>query len=64
MRRLLVLLAIVALAYACGSPSESTETATPDNTAIEFTAETTGGGQIDMADYAGQPLALWFWSPW
>lgn len=62
MRQLFVVLLVVSL-LGCGGPAgEPQDTAQADD--IDFTAETVGGGRIDMADYSGQPLALWFWSPW
>jgi len=30
---------------------------------LEFSAPRVGGGTIDMAAYAGQPVLLWFWAP-
>ncbi len=37
-------------------------TAVPD--VLDFTAPRLGGGTIDGAQYAGAPLAIWFWAPW
>lgn len=31
--------------------------------ALEVGATLVGGGEIDLADYAGKALALWFWAP-
>jgi hypothetical protein len=30
---------------------------------LAFSAPQVGGGTIDMAAYAGQPVLLWFWAP-
>jgi hypothetical protein len=30
---------------------------------LAFSAPEVGGGTIDMAAYAGQPVLLWFWAP-
>lgn len=31
--------------------------------ALEVRAALVGGSEIDLADYAGRALALWFWAP-
>jgi hypothetical protein len=31
---------------------------------LDFTAQRLGGGTIEGAQYAGSPLAIWFWAPW
>lgn len=62
-RRVVLFLAAATVATACGSGSEA-PTEQASGATIDFTAETVGAGSIDMADYAGEPLALWFWSPW
>ena len=75
-RLLLCTLSVLALS-ACGSditqspaatgPSATSVTASaaphvvPD--ALAFSAPTVGGGTIDLAQYAGTPLLLWFWAP-
>jgi ABC-type glycerol-3-phosphate transport system substrate-binding protein len=61
-RRVALLLAAGFVVAACGGSSEPSGEASAS--AIDFTAETVGGGSIEMADFAGEPLALWFWSPW
>ena len=30
---------------------------------LAFTAPRVGGGIINMADFAGKPVLLWFWAP-
>ncbi len=34
---------------------------TPDS--LAFSAARVGGGTINLADYAGKPVLLWFWAP-
>ena len=36
--------------------------AAPD--ALRFAAPLVGGGEVDLAGYAGQPVLLWFWAPY
>ena len=79
MRRLLLcVIGVVALA-ACGSPADqspagqapvaTTESpatvaapaSVPDS--LTFSAARVGGGTINLADYAGKPVLLWFWAP-
>jgi hypothetical protein len=31
--------------------------------ALRFTAPLVGGGEFDGAEYAGAPVAFWFWAP-
>lgn len=31
---------------------------------LDFTAPLVGGGELNGADYAGKPVAAWFWAPW
>ena len=40
----------------------SATAAVPD--ALRFTAPLVGGGEIDAAAYAGQPVLFWFWAPY
>jgi hypothetical protein len=35
--------------------------AVPD--ALAFKAPLVGGGELNLADYAGKPVLLWFWAP-
>jgi hypothetical protein len=39
-----------------GDPSTA-----PD--ALRFSAPVVGGGTLDLATYAGQTVAFWFWAP-
>lgn len=54
---------------AVGAAVAATDTtpAAPDRSAVPeslaFTAPRVGGGTIDMADFAGKPVLLWFWAP-
>ena len=42
---------------AAAAPNES---APP---ALQFTAPSVGGGEIDFSQFAGKPVVLWFWAP-
>ena len=52
-------------AAAVGGPVSTA--ATSDRTVVPeslaFTASRVGGGTINMADFAGKPVVLWFWAP-
>jgi hypothetical protein len=55
---------VPAAAPVATSPSSTTsaaQVAVPDS--LAFTAPQVGGGTIDLAQYAGQPVLLWFWAP-
>jgi hypothetical protein len=30
---------------------------------LAFSAPRVGGGTVDLSDYAGKPVLLWFWAP-
>jgi hypothetical protein len=77
-RRLLACLIGVAALAACGNPNAqqpvlappvaSTATTIAPSTAavpqsLAFSAPRVGGGTINLADYAGKPVLLWFWAP-
>jgi hypothetical protein len=67
MRRSLAALALVALVTSCSSGDDSspaTTTTTAAASPLAFTAPTVGGGELDLADYAGRDVALWFWAPY
>ena len=36
-------------------------TAVPES--LAFTAARVGGGTVNLGDYAGRPVLLWFWAP-
>ena len=52
-------------AGAVGAPvsiaAASDRTVVPES--LAFTAPRVGGGTINMADFAGKPVLLWFWAP-
>jgi hypothetical protein len=62
---------------ACGNPSSQEPAAAPTIAAttsvaqsapavpqaLALTAPRVGGGTINLADYAGKPVLLWFWAP-
>jgi hypothetical protein len=31
---------------------------------LSFEAETIDGGSVDVGEYAGSDLVIWFWAPW
>ena len=64
MRRSLAALALVALVTACSSGDDSSPATTVAASPLAFTAPTVGGGELDLAGYAGRNLALWFWAPY
>lgn len=33
-------------------------------TALQFSAPLVGGGEIELGEFAGRPVLLWFWAPW
>jgi hypothetical protein len=39
----------------------TTSAAVPE--ALAFKAPLVGGGELNLADYAGKPVLLWFWAP-
>ena len=53
--------AVVTDATGSGPASSPAPASVPDS--LRFTATGVGGGSIDMAQYAGRPLVLWFWAP-
>ena len=32
--------------------------------ALDFTATTIDGSEIELGQFAGRPVLLWFWAPW
>jgi hypothetical protein len=54
LRSVLVVLAVAA----CSGGSGDAEPAV-----LDVVAPAVGGGEIDLASYAGRELALWFWAP-
>jgi len=52
-------------AAACGSSdSDTAASAVSQSSVLEISAPAADGSTIDLADYAGQDLMLWFWAPW
>ncbi len=53
-------------------PAESSTPSTPTDSAsatevpaaLDFSAPLVGGGEIEMGEFAGRPVLLWFWAPW
>ncbi len=43
------------------TPAAADHSAVPDS--LAFTAPRVDGGTINMADFAGKPVLLWFWAP-
>jgi thiol-disulfide isomerase/thioredoxin len=75
LRRLLPLLAVLALAAGCAAPVESPASApiTPASIpagvaaipdALKFAGKTLDGASFDATTMAGKPAILWFWAPW
>lgn len=46
-----------------GVTAQPATSAVPVPPVLEVTANLVGGGTIDLAAYAGRPLAVWFWAP-
>ncbi len=46
-----------------GDSADSTEAAAPSSL-LDISAPTADGSTIELSDYAGQDLLLWFWAPW
>ncbi len=43
------------------TPAAPVPSAVPES--LNFSAPRVGGGTINMADFAGKPVLLWFWAP-
>ena len=54
-------LAVPSASAAPASTPVPTPPAVPQS--LAFSVPQVGGGTIDMAAYAGQPVLLWFWAP-
>jgi hypothetical protein len=48
---------------AAADVSAPTETAAPGSGLLEVSARAIGGGDVDLRQYEGKPLVLWFWAP-
>ncbi len=60
LRLSLVAFAVALVAVACGSESQSVESAEDSS----LVAATASGGQIDFGSLEGTDTVLWFWAPW
>jgi len=52
---------------AAAAPSTATDQTAPPTAvpaALDFTANLVDGSEIEMGQYAGRPVLLWFWAPW
>lgn len=53
---------------ACGgsSSSEDGTASTTEASAdlLSFQADTVDGSTVDLGDFAGSDLVIWFWAPW
>jgi hypothetical protein len=64
-----VIVSALAVLAACGSDSSDTTDTSPtvaeqgSSSVLELTAPLVGGGELDLGQYAGSPVALWFWAP-
>ena len=45
------------------APDETTAANPEAPAALQFSAPTVGGGDIDFRAFAGRAVALWFWAP-
>jgi ABC-type phosphate transport system substrate-binding protein len=69
--RTCVIASALAVLAACGSSDSSDSTDADSSTVteqgsssvLELTAPLVGGGELDLGQYAGSPVALWFWAP-
>lgn len=57
-----------AAAPAADAPQEETASADGGETApssvLDISASAVDGTALNLSDYAGQDLMLWFWAPW
>lgn len=59
-------------AAACGSsdssdaaaPAPAVETGGAPASVLDVSAPAADGTTVNLSDYAGQDLMLWFWAPW
>lgn len=60
------LLAAALVLAACGGGDGNGDSAAPvpEGDLLSFEAETIGGDSVDVDDYAGSDLVIWFWAPW
>ncbi len=65
--RLAALLVLVAIeAAACGSSTVDTTSSAGSDGGSVFEGEfaTLDGGSVNLAEFEGQDVVLWFWAPW
>ena len=58
----LLLLALVMAA--CGGAAGESGPSGPGGAAFDGSFPTLEGGSVDLADFEGQDVVLWFWAPW
>ncbi len=44
--------------------AEAEAPAAPEPSILELSAPAADGSTVNLSDYAGQDLMLWFWAPW
>jgi hypothetical protein len=64
-----VAVVVTVLTVGCGDDGSSASGAAPpvafDSAAVLAGAvPTVGGGTVDLGDFAGADLVVWFWAPW
>lgn len=71
-----LLVALALGAAACGASDEAADSSSvgadgsaqaatdDDRSLLDISAVAADGSTIDLSDYAGQDLMLWFWAPW
>lgn len=67
MRSRLATLAVTAglVLGACGGGSDAAQSAgTPGDGLLDFEAPSVGAETVDVREYAGSDLVIWFWAPW
>ena len=47
-----------------GGSADGNTGAVPEAQLLAFEAETIDGETVDVGDYAGSDLVIWFWAPW
>lgn len=66
-----VIASVLVVLAACGSdstatgPTDTSSAATEQgaSSVLDVTAPLVGGGELDLGQYAGAPVAFWFWAP-
>lgn len=60
----LIAAALALASSACGNDDAGGDVAATPADLLSFQAQTVAGGSVDVGDYAGSDLVLWFWAPW